>query len=222
MCCFIDYLIPFLVERELFIDNTNFNYGESKFNILVGSFVSLTTRIVLPNTFKQLANLILTFIISAIVLRKYLICIDNVNNLLCITLIVFLITIGINSYRMIFAHQLVEFWYSFFELILAERYFYYDFGYLYIKTFGLICDIWIIILICLGVKLLCSVFITEPSITRLSPEYSQKVHLSLLILLFNFYYLTIVAIALFFSGFTGVTVPLEHDIKIIACNLIFY
>ncbi|MCO6518861.1 hypothetical protein, partial [Snodgrassella sp.] len=68
-----------MVERELFIDNTNFNYGESKFNILVGSFVSLTTRIVLPNTFKQLANLILTFIISAIVLRKYLICIDNVN-----------------------------------------------------------------------------------------------------------------------------------------------
>ncbi len=122
---------------------------------------------------------------------------------------------------MIFERQLVEFWYSFFELILVERYFNYDFGY-YIKTFGLICYIWKIILICLVVKLLRSVFITEPSITILSPEYSQKVHLSLFILLFNFYYLTIVVIALFFSGFTGVTVPLEHDIKIIACNLIFY
>lgn len=102
LCCFIDYLIPFLIERELFIDNTNFNYGESKFNIPLGSLIPSTTRIVLPNTFNQLANLILIFIISAIVLRKYFIYLGNIKNLLCITLIVFLITISINSYRMIF------------------------------------------------------------------------------------------------------------------------
>jgi hypothetical protein len=161
-----------LVERELFIDNTIFNYGESKFNIPVDSFVLLITRIVLPNTFNQLANLILIFIISAIVLHKYLIYLDNIKNLLCIILIVFLITIGINSYRMIFERQAVEFWYSFFELnhpsFLVEQYFYY----VYIKTFGLICYIWIIMLFCLGVKLLRSVFITQPSITILSSEYS--------------------------------------------------
>ncbi|OCG59704.1 hypothetical protein A9G37_04760 [Gilliamella sp. GillExp13] len=65
-----------------------FSYAKVNPYIWADSFLSLIIYIVLPNTFNQLANLVLIFITSAIILYKNSVYRANKKNLLCVFLIV--------------------------------------------------------------------------------------------------------------------------------------
>ncbi|MCO6555890.1 MAG: hypothetical protein J6577_01485 [Gilliamella sp.] len=207
----------FLVGRELLVENMVFSYAKVNPYIWDDSFLSLIIHIVLPNTFNQLANLVLIFITSAIILHKNSVYRVNKKNLLCVFLIVFFIIIGINGYQVIFERQVLGFLYY----AIAPYYFTYIES-LYIGIFRLACYIWIIMAIYLGIKLLRTAFVTEPNMIVLSSDNSQKTHLSLFILLFNFYYLSIVLFCLNFFFVPKDPLdsigPLEYHIR----TIIFY
>ncbi|MWP63158.1 hypothetical protein [Gilliamella sp. Pas-s25] len=204
----------FLVGREFLVDNMVFSYTKLKPYIWADSFVSLIIHIVLPNTFNQLANLVLIFITSAIILHKNSVYRANKKNLLCVFLIVFLIIIGINGCQVIFERQVLGFLYS-----AIAPYYFPHIESLYIAIFRLACYIWIIMAIYFGVKLLRTAFVTESDMIVLSSDNSQKIHLSLFILLFNFYYLAIVLFCLNFFFIPkdplDSTAPFEQNIVII-------
>jgi hypothetical protein len=185
--------------------------------------ISLLNNIILTNTFNQLANLVLVFITSAIVLNQYFIYRVNANNLLYAFTIVLLIIIGLYAYQIIFAQQTGVFLNSY----LLESYFFYTYRF-YIGILRFVSYIWIFMGICLGIKLLRSVFVTELEMIALPPKYSQKIHLSLFILLFNFYYLVIV---LFFLNYfllpdflfeSDIFAMSFHSIFLLICNTVGY
>jgi hypothetical protein len=192
------FKLPFFFVLFYWILDSTFAIGWTLFvnsSFHCDEFISipLLNSLILINTFNQLANLVLVFITSAIVLNKYFIYRVNAHNLLCVFIIVLLITIGLHGYQIIFTQKTGVFLNNY----LLGSYFFYAYRF-YIGISRFVSYIWIFMGICFGIKLLRSVFVTEQEMITLSPKSSQKIHLFLFIFLFNFYYFVI---GLFFLNY---------------------